>query len=226
MDFIKNRGLFGAGIALLGSASILVGENTRLNFVSNHATQYGGAVYNKESGRDPEAFECFIRYFKPFVNPRHWNVSFTFINNTAGILGDAIYSTDILQCSHGFSEVRNIFCWPQWDHGHANCTDRIYTNAKTFNTTADSANPVKMYPGHPMLLPLISLDEFDHNVTLDTVYFAYIFDDNGSLAEVEPGYTHVASNYISVTGMPEHNLTLVMQTEFSNTSSEDECRNP
>lgn len=213
VDFIENRGLVGAGIALLGSASILVGENSVMNFINNHAKQYGGAIYNRDNGRDPETFECFIRYSKPFLNPTQWNVSFAFINNTAEILGSAIFSTDILQCSHGFSEVQKIFCWDQWDYGHSDCTDQIYTKAHTFNTTTTAANPVKIYPGHPVLLPLESLDNLGHNVTLDTVYFAYVFEGNRSIAEVEPGYTHVASNYIGITGKPKQNLTLVMQTD-------------
>ena len=58
-----------------------------------------------------------------------------------------------------------------------------------------------------------SLDDFNHNITTNSVYFAYIHDNYKSIAEVEPGYVHVASNYISITGEPDHNLTLVMQTE-------------
>ena len=67
------------------------------------------------------------------------------------------------------------------------CRDQIYTKAHTFNTTATAANSVKIYPGQPVLLPLKSLDNLDHNVSLDTVYFAYTFEGNRSIAEVEPG---------------------------------------
>ena len=216
VDFIQNTGLVGAGIALLACASVLVGENTILNFTGNHAKQYGGAIYNQDTGRDPEAYECFIRYSKPFESPECWNVSFTFINNSAGLLGDAIYATDILQCSHGFSDVHSMFCWDNWDYGDSNCTDQIFTMANTFNTTATTSNPVKIFPGHSALLPLESLDNFNHNVTLNSVYHAYISVNNKSqesIAKIEPGYAHVSSNYISITGQPEQNLTLVMQTE-------------
>lgn len=211
VDFIRNSGLVGAGIALLGCASLLVGENTTLSFRDNHAKQYGGGIYNKDTDRDPEAYECFIRYNQPFESPEDWNVSFVFINNSAGLLGDAIFATDILQCSHGFSDVEMTFCWDNWKYGDSNCTDQIFTMAHTFNTTA---NPIKIYPGHGTVLPLQSLDNFDHNVTLNSVYYAYIPDDiSRSTAEIERGYAHVSSNYISITGQPEQNLTLVMQTE-------------
>ena len=212
VDFIRNSGLIGAGIALLGCASLLVGESTTLNFRGNHAKQYGGGIYNKDTDRDPEAYECFIHYNKPFESPEDWNVSFVFINNSAGLLGDAIFATDILQCSHGFSDVERTFCWDNWKYGDSNCTDQIFTMAHTFNTTA---NPIKIYPGHGTVLPLQSLDDLDHNVTLNSVYYAYILsnDSNRSIAEIERGYAHVSSNYISITGQPEQNLTLVMQTE-------------
>ena len=213
VDFLENKGLLGAGIALLGCASVLVGDNATINFFDNHAMQYGGAIYNQDINQDSDTYECFIQYSIPFVNPQRWNVSFKFINNTAEKLGNAIYSTDILHCSHGFGEVQDIFCWDLWDYGYANCTDQIYTKAHTLNTTATSTNPVKVYPGHTALLPLESLDDFDHNVTSNSVYLAYIHNNFRSIAEVEPGYSHVASNYISITGEPEHNLTLVMQTE-------------
>ena len=211
VDFIRNSGSVGAGIALLGCASLLVGENTRLTFRDNHAKQYGGGIYNKDTDRDPEAYECFIRYNKPFESPEDWNVSFIFINNSAGLLGDAIFATDILQCSHGFSDVERIFCWDNWKYGDSNCTDQIFTTAHTFKTTT---NPIKIYPGHGTVLPLQSLDNFGHNVTLNSVYYAYISNDiNRSIAKVERGYDHVSSNYISIVGQPEQNVTLVMQTE-------------
>lgn len=214
VDFVRNNGLVGAGIALLGSASLLVGENTTLKFIGNHAKQYGGAMYNRDTDRDPEAYECFIRYSKPFESPEDWNVSFVFINNSAGLLGDAIYATDILRCSHGFSDVHRTFCWENWNYGDSNCTDQVFTMAHTFNTTVSS---VKIYPGHGTVLPLESLDNFDHDVTLHSVYYAYISNDinksRESIAKIEPGYAYVSSNYISITGLPEQNLTLVMQTE-------------
>ena len=211
VDFIRNSGLVGAGIALVGGASLLVSENTTLNFRNNHAKQYGGGIYNRDTDRDPEAYECFIRYNQPFQHPKNWNVSFVFINNSAGLLGDAMFATDILRCSHGFSNVERIFCWDNWEYGESNCTDQIFTMAHSFNTTA---GPIKVYPGHGTVLPIQSLDNFNHNVTLNSVYYAYIQnDDNKSIAEIEHGYVHVSSNYISITGQPEQNVTLIMQTE-------------
>lgn len=61
VDFLENSGLLGAGIALLGCASILVGSNTTINFFGNHAMQYGGAIYNQDINQDSDTYECFIQ---------------------------------------------------------------------------------------------------------------------------------------------------------------------
>ena len=75
------------------------------------------------------------------------------------------------------------------------------------------SSPIEAYPGHAFRLPLDAWDDLDHNVTNDSVYYAYIKDS--ATADVKSGYTHVASNYISITGEPQNSLVLVLQTEGS-----------
>jgi hypothetical protein len=219
-SFISNDGLLGGGIALLGTSFLLVGEDVKMNFVSNYASQFGGAIYNEYLSREDlkSSINCFIRYKEPFTAPKDWKVQFFFANNTADKHGQSIYSTAILPCLYGDNEVKNIFCWKddrqikRWIYEDSNCTDQIYTQPQKFTLrNMDSiSSTIEAYPGHAFRLPLDAWDDLDHNVTEDSVYYAYIADS--STADVKSGYTHVASNYISITGEPQDNLGLVMQT--------------
>ena len=222
-SFISNDGLLGGGIALLGTSFLLVGEDVTMNFVSNYASQFGGAIYNEYLSREDlkSSINCFIRYKDPFIAPKDWKVLFFFANNTADKHGQSIYSTAILPCLYGGNEVKNIFCWKddqqikRWIYEDSNCTDQIYTQPQKFTLrNMDSiSSTIEAYPGHAFRLPLDAWDDLDHNVTEDSVYYAYITDS--STADVKSGYTHVASNYISITGKPQGNLGLVMQTTGS-----------
>ena len=222
-SFISNRGLLGGGIALLGTAFLLVGEDVKMNFTSNYASQYGGAIYNEYLTREDlrSSIDCFIRYNQPFVAPKDWKVQFFFTNNTANKHGQSIYSTAILPCLYGIGDVENIFCWKDnqqnehWIYENSSCSDQIHTQPQKFTlrNLNSMLSPISAYPGHSFRLPLDAWDDLNHNVTDDSVYYAYI-DDNAT-ADVESGYTHVASNYISITGKPQSGLRLVLQTEGS-----------
>ena len=230
--FSHNSGLCGAGIALLGTASFLVGEKTVLNFTSNHATQYGGAIYNQYAIREDlnSSTHCFIHYEKPFRTPKSWEATFHFLDNRAGAQGKAIYSSAIRPCSFGVSKPKEIFCWNKkyWNYGGSNCSEQIYTKPMSFflnqsgNWTDLSdpsiyswSAPIEVYPGYQFRLPLVAKDDLDHVVTNDTLYYAYIEHSNSeSTTKVESGFNHVASNLISIAGSPrEKNIILSLQTE-------------
>ena len=221
--FTDNRGALGGGIALLGTAFLLVSEGVRMKFVSNYASQYGGAIYNEYLTREDltASIDCFIRYKQPFVEPKDWKVHFFFSNNTANKRGQSIYSTAILPCLYGSNEIDNIFCWKDnhqiehWIYEDSNCSDQIHTQPQNFTlrNMESISSPINAYPGHAFHLPLDAWDDLSHNVTDDSVYYAYIEDT--AIADVKSEYTHVASNYISITGEPQKNLGLAMQTEGS-----------
>ena len=218
--FLNNSGLLGAGIATLGKASILVGDTTVMNFTNNSATQYGGAIYNEYIIREDLRgdTECFIHFEKPFVEPQQWTTSFIFVNNKAGVRGNAIFSTSILPCSYGSSDPKEIFCWNEtyWDYGDSNCSEDnlISTNPHSFirDNVTDLSMPIDVYPGFGFYLPITAYDDRRDNITNDSLYYAFI---SGSSAKVPKGFNHVASNYIKIVGTPKDNVTLVIQTEKS-----------
>lgn len=217
--FIGNKGLLGGGISLLGAAYVVVGESTEMIFVDNYATLYGGAIYNEYTNREDlkSNINCFIRYKTPFTDPPKWTAKFYFFNNTASKKGHSIYSSAIHPCSYGNSDVHQIFCWNStyWKYENATCDDQIHTQPQSFTLQGGRtlSDTVMVYPGHGLNLPIVARDDLGHDVTNDSVYYAYSNDT--SVAEVEPGYTHVAANYISITGEPYKKISLVLQTERS-----------
>ena len=217
--FHNNSGLLGAGIALLGTASILVGESTTMSFIENHALQYGGAIFKEYIIREDLSSDtdCFIHYSKPFLEPQQWTASFRFFDNKAERLGSAIFASAVLPCSFGTKNPQDILCWNKthWDYGDSNCTDQIHTKPQTFLQTNGSLfTPINAYPGLQFRLPLVAIDDLGKDITNDVVYYAFV--RNTPEAEVQPGFSHVASNYISIAGPPgQKDITVVMQTENS-----------
>ena len=220
--FVGNQGLLGGGIAILGTAFIQIGEQSTMNFSNNHASQYGGAIYNHYTTRKDlsSSISCFIRYNKPFIPPTDWNVEFYFKNNSAAKTGKSIYSTAILPCRYGLDITP--FCWndTKWNYDGESCKDQIYTLANNFSllnkSTQVNHGLISAYPGKEFRLPLHAWDDLSHDVSKDTVYYAYT---NGTLhAKVEEGFSYVANGDITITGKPDSNhtnITLALQTEGS-----------
>ncbi len=181
INFTANNGSNGGAIALLGVSSMLIGVNAHMHFESNVASRFGGAIYNSYTGKEDlrSSVKCFIQYDDPFSDPKSWNAQFVFKNNSAGKLGDSIYSTTILPCSWTDNfEVqpkvtRSIFCWNKsiWRYEGSNCTSQIYTAPHNFTNVTTAT---KVYPGHPFKLVVNATDDLDHDVTVETIYTAIL----------------------------------------------------
>ena len=216
--FYNNSGTNGGGIALLGASSILTGPGTTMTFNENHASVYGGAIYIRYISKEnlKSNVNCFVRYSDPFTVPFDWDVHFNFSKNMAEKLGNSIYSTAVLPCSWGVlstSSFNSIFCndSEHWHYEESNCIDEIFTEPQKIKLK-NISSPIKVFPGRGFELPLDAFDDFNHRVTDDTVYVA---DIKNSTAEVEPGFTYVANNYVQITGEPATNVTMTMYTAGS-----------
>ena len=222
--FSNNSGLDGGAIAILGIATILIGPNTDMMFVNNTAFRYGGAIYNRYiSFEDLKSnADCFLRYSEPFLDPPHWNVQFTFSGNKADQDGCSIFSTSVYPClwsDNSHVDISQVFRWnEQWMYENSRC-DEISTEPIYFNQS--SSDPITVYPGLAFHLPLKAWDDFERDVTDDVVYSATMLDslnqEPSHVAEVDPGYSYIASNYIRITGEPGNNITLILQSEGSRT---------
>ncbi len=215
INFTANNGSNGGAIALLGVSSMLIGVNAHMHFERNVASRFGGAIYNSYTGKEDlrSSVKCFIQYDYPFSDPKSWNAQFVFKNNSAGKLGDSIYSTTILPCSwtEDFQVepelAHSIFCWNEsiWRYEGSNCTSQIYTAPQKF-TNVTTINGTKVYPGHPFQLDINAADDLDHDVTIETIYTALVVETD--TAAIDPQYAYVANGSLGVTGQGGQNVTL------------------
>ena len=72
--FHSNTGNYGGAISILGSAYILINDDTTMHFERNRAKVHGGAIANVFIERENFAMypNCFIRHANPFVHPDNW----------------------------------------------------------------------------------------------------------------------------------------------------------
>ena len=217
--FSKNSGGNGAGIALLGVAYLLIGQNTRMNFINNHVSGYGGGIYNDYIGQEnmKSDINCFMRYQDPFIAPKDWEVWFYFRNNSADKLGNSIYSSSILPCSlagHNFVKREEIFCWnkERWIYDSSKCHCQIYTSARNFSLINTARKSDIIYPGRDVNLHLHATDDLGHDVTSITVYSAFVPRKYQDFARVDPRFAYIADNSIIFNGQPERNFSVRIET--------------
>ena len=223
--FKSNNGTDGGAIALFGISSILIGPKSHMTFVDNYASLYGGAIYNRYVSDEflESNSNCFLRYSEPYVDPTAWDVQFNFSGNMAGIHGCSILSTSIYPCMEGkISDIDKVFRWndSHWHYAeNEDCKNEIYTRPNNFTLEDKSLSDsvaVVFTPGHEIRLPLRAWDELGHEVTDNTVYSASVLDGAG-VADVDPAYNYITSNYIRLTGEPGNNITLLLQTAGART---------
>ena len=100
--FDNNTATNGGALRFCDSSTMFLNPNTTVIFKNNSATQVGGAIFAQEAClAEPKA--CF---FQPAVKDNTlvtdlstaFQIILYFINNTAGLAGDAIYGGDIDNC--------------------------------------------------------------------------------------------------------------------------------
>ena len=88
VEFKNNTGVRGGALALLEYASVRIYSGSKISFISNYASELGGAIY--ASAQDELDFlfsrSCFLHYEDVTVPAKLWNVSVKFENNSAGSL--------------------------------------------------------------------------------------------------------------------------------------------
>lgn len=87
----------GAAIAIHYQAMIWIDPETEMEFVNNHAQQYGGAIY--VNGYGNQRPDCFYQLHVGSVDDLH-SIQFTFDNNSANYAGDVLYGGEIFKCFH------------------------------------------------------------------------------------------------------------------------------
>jgi len=165
--FQDNRGLHGGVILLINGTWIRVYPNSRLVFLRNRAMDYGGAIYVELSTPFDYLLShvCFVRYFLENVSPAEWNVTFTFINNTASQNDNIIFASTLQPCMKVYTTQSNIFDLEQFYHYPTSSYNTIAT-APAMLKVFNASNKFSIVPGEVSNLPVYLIDELGQSVTI------------------------------------------------------------
>ena len=87
----------------LKAARLLLYRNISVNFTSNHASKYGGALYSVVTD-DHMLFTCPFTFINCIpTDENDCNTSIYFNDNKADSAGDSIYLTSLLPCQIDYS---------------------------------------------------------------------------------------------------------------------------
>ena len=99
--FHGNIGNHGAAFNLHKNSAIFLTKGLIAKFTNNTVQTVGGAIYSRNE--DSKQTLCT---FQLFSSKDYTNISLTFINNTAGLAGNSIYSTNLYNCNMKYFDLR------------------------------------------------------------------------------------------------------------------------
>ena len=187
-NFSHNYGDNGGAIALLNWAWMEVNNHTKLKFSFNNAIHKGGAIYTAGFGEQNVVacflLEVFICYHSYNVEPSEWNATFYFENNMANNILNSIYATSIQPCmapstNHSTGKLTSVFCsWKGWEFTNNSWDHEVITSSAGFKRTDSSIysslNRIEMFPGLWQSLPFTVYDDWNNDITSDTMLKAEV----------------------------------------------------
>ena len=223
-EFVGNTGVQGGAISLTGISSLVVGPGKTYNFTENHATDRGGAIYNYLiDNHDFTVSEtCFLYHSGNNLPLSKWNVSFYFINNTAGAYGHSIFSSSTISCVESDAAeddtIRNakiFFKWPGVFHYDERTENQIATEGSSF--TANESLPFHVIPGKVHNLGIVTTDE--NGQEIETIFRASMINTSDSAVGVDDAFSCVSGNTIKMRGETGSSGVLVLETISSRKDS-------
>ena len=222
--FLRNKGIRGGALALIGLSSLLVGREGNYSFINNTAMDRGGAIYVLMIDRldYTVSSSCFIQYQNSELTSNspisEWKaINITFSGNTASAgRGHAIFATSLYPC-----QVINSGTTNESRHAVTNVSDVFSIRNIKFD---DNPKPQVATEGgllhHNGDLPLqiIPGEHYNHNVTLsddlgnpvEATLQASV--NNTSEVALSSEFSSCLSDEISVNGEPNQSALLTLQT--------------
>ena len=178
ISFKGNRGERGAVFKLYGSSTFHLNNGLRAKFINNIAHTKGGAIYAHDDIYKTIK-QCTFQMSSSFQNMTGLNISMIFINNTAGLSGSSIYSTNLYNCyinrtyiirSHNAKYYYDsIFYMDSSEHSPLNLSTLsksrcICSKNKCIHYLSDTEVvlpniSISAYPGQTLHLPMAAKDE-------------------------------------------------------------------
>ena len=213
-NFTNNFGAKGGAIALLGAADMVTNNETKMFFIRNHATLYGGAIFNTyiEQENLIAYFNCFVRPTKPFRSLDEWTTTFTFRNNLADMNGSSIFTTSALPC---LVKSQRILCSDSWKYFRngqkVDCEEEISTEPGHIQKRNLKLGKIKTIPGQITNLKLSITDDFCHDLSQQTVFAARMQPESQNIL-VDDQFRFVSNQEIMIDGVSGSHSYLHLHT--------------
>ena len=221
-SFTNNTGHRGGAVGLVSNSFMLVNRNSKFYFQNNTANLYGGAMFLKlHDERNPFSMAdtvCPLQ-FEGEYREGEMNVSFRFVNNTAGISGNSIYFTTLDSCVYLCTRntsakltVENVFkCIGEFSHvNNRSSRGEFNTFNYNFHVSSDSSymsnGTIFAVPGRQFKLSVSVIDQL--NTSVGAAYSARIL--SGSTILMDPVYSCVSTSLLRVYGSPRSRGVLVL----------------
>ena len=183
MLFEGNRGERGAVFKLYGSSTFHLNNGLRATFINNIAHTKGGAIYAQDDIYKTIK-QCTFQMSSLFQNMTGLNISMIFINNTAGLSGSSIFSTNLYNCYmnelyytghhnekhyydtifHFNSLTPNPSNISTLSNHHCICSNDLTKCIYDNNNEVVFPNIISVYPGQTLHIPMAAKDVVGNNV--------------------------------------------------------------
>ena len=213
--FIRNQGLNGGAMTILGTSALRAKGGSIFTFTENEAYFKGGAIYynNIDGHIYLTAHNCFIQYNHGEGNDSANDVEdkpqYIFTNNKAGTafgnndsLGKSIYASTLYQCEKYCGSNSSMNCVGRFQYQNTCRNFELATSE--WNMQISEYTPLlHIIPGKETELPVQTTDELQQ--TLNAVYKVTLW--HNSTTDIKPSILP-AYRYI-------HNRKVVLQAEPS-----------
>ena len=174
MLFERNRGERGAVFKLYGSSTFHLNNGLRATFINNIAHTKGGAIYAQDDIYKTIK-QCTFQMSSLFQNMTGLNISMIFINNTAGLSGSSIFSTNLYNCYISKSYIitpqnaedyyKNIFDFESSEMTPLNLSTLSSNHCLCIeNKCLDIYSIIFVYPGQTLHIYMTAQDIMNNSV--------------------------------------------------------------
>ena len=166
--FEENKGDRGAVFKLYGRSIFYLNNGLNATFINNIAHTKGGAIY-AQGNIYKTLKQCTFQVLSNTWNISTLNIRMLFINNTAGLSGSSIYSTNMYNCYinktyiigsvNGKYFYDSIFDFQSSEHGPLNISTLSDSRCICLKQTCFNVTDVILaYPGQTIHIPMTAKD--------------------------------------------------------------------
>ena len=239
MLFKGNRGERGAVFKLYGSSTFHINNGLRATFINNIAHTKGGAIYAQDDIHKTIK-QCTFQMSYPFQNISLLNISMKFINNTAGLSGSSIFSTNLYNCymnelyytghqngKHYYDKIfhfnslkPNPLNISTLSNSHCICSKDLTKCIFDSKNEVVFPNNISVYPGQTLHIPMAAKDVVGNNVyTTVSLELARTRDNSGTIPLSPFSSWYISPHDENQVLLESHQCTLVNFTLYKRDSN-------